>query len=78
MRAQVTAVFFVAASFPSIAFGATSVALLTDFYFHDDAALRYSLAIVGFVAMTIAAICLAFGIRSYRESLQRSMQWRDE
>jgi len=78
MRAQVTAVFFVAASFPSIALGATSVALLTDFYFEDDAALRYSLAIVGSIAMSIAAICLAAGMRSYRKSLERSMQWRDE
>ena len=78
MRAQVTAIFFVAASFPSIAFGATSVALLTDFYFEDDADLRYSLAIVGSVAMSIAAICLASGMRSYRMSLERSMQWRDE
>ena len=78
MRAQVTAVFFVAASFPSIALGATSVALVTDFYFRDDSALRYSLSIVGCLTMSIAAICLAAGVRAYRTSLDRSMEWRDE
>lgn len=78
MRAQVTAIFFVAASFPSIAFGATSVALLTDFLFQDDAAIRHSLSIVGAVMMSIAAVILALGIKGYRASLQRSMEWRDQ
>ena len=75
MRAQVTAIYFVIASFCSIAFGATSVALLTDYVFYNDADLRYSLAIVSVSAMTIAAICLAFGVRPYRASLERAEAW---
>lgn len=78
MRAQVTSIFFVASSFPSIALGATSVALLTDFVFKDDAAIGYSLAIVGGVMMTLATIAMFTGIKPYRASLERSMEWRDD
>lgn len=78
MRAQVTAIFFVAASFPSIAFGATSVALLTDFLFQDDTAIRHSLSIVGFFMMTTAAVILALGVKGYQASLTRSLEWRDQ
>ena len=78
MRAQVTSIFFVAASFPSIALGATSVALLTDYVFQDDNAIRYSLAVVSGVMMTLATITLALGIKAYRSSLDRSAAWRSD
>ncbi len=76
MRAQVTALFFLVASFSAIGFGATSVALLTDYVFADDADLRYSLSIVGIVAMAIGALSLRLGWKPYRESLERSQAWR--
>jgi MFS family permease len=60
MRAQATSIFFVASVFPAIAFGATSVALITDFVFQDDGAIRYSLSIVGAVMMICATLSLAF------------------
>ena len=77
MRAQVTSIFFVASVFPAIAFGATSVAVLTDFVFKNDYAIHYSLSIVGGIMMTMATVSLAFGIKGYRESLVRSAEWRD-
>ena len=77
MRAQATSIFFVASVFPGIAFGATSVAVLTDFVFKDDYAIRYSLTIVGGIMMTIATVSLGFGIKGYKESLRRSAEWRD-
>lgn len=76
MRAQVTAIFFVAATFPAIGFGATSVALLTDYLFRDDSMIRFSLAIVGFFSMSIAAASLGLGIKAYRASIERSLAWR--
>ena len=76
MRAQVTAIFFVVATFPAIAFGATSVALLTDYVFQNDSMIRYSLAIVGLIAMSLAAVSLIFGISAYRESVVRALAWR--
>jgi len=78
MRAQVTALFFLVASFSSIAFGSLSVALLTDYVFQNDDDLRYSLSIVALVTMSLAALSLRLGWKPYRESLERSLEWREE
>ena len=72
MRAQVVAVFFVISTFSAIAFGATSVALVTDYLFRDENDLRYSLAIVCAITMSLAATSLALGIKPYRASLERA------
>ena len=76
MRAQVVAVFFLVANLIGIGGGATVIALLTDYLFQDEAALRYSLSIVALVVMSIAAASLALGLKPYRESLARSLAWR--
>ena len=75
MRAQVVAVFFVISTFSAIAFGATSVALVTDYVFRDENDLRYSLAIVCAITMSLATISLALGIKPYRKSLERAAAW---
>ena len=72
MRAQVVAVFFVISVFSAIAFGATSVAVVTDYLFRDENDLRYSLAIVSAITMSLATISLTLGIKPYRESLERA------
>ena len=77
MRAQVVAVFFVVSVFSSIAFGAASVALVTDYVFRDDNDLRYSLAIVSAIGMALATLSLALGIKPYRKSLERATAWSD-
>jgi MFS family permease len=76
MRAQATSIFFVVSVFPAIGLGATSVALMTDYVFHDDLAIGYSISIVSAVMMTLATIALFTGIKPYRESLEKSMEWR--
>ena len=75
MRAQVIAIFFVISVFCAIAFGATSVAVITDYVFRDENDLRYSLSIVSGTTMTAAAISLALGIKPYRKSLERAEAW---
>ena len=75
MRAQVIAIFFVISVFCAIAFGATSVAVMTDYVFRDENDLRYSLSIVSGITMTAAAISLALGIKPYRKSLERAEAW---
>ena len=75
MRAQVVAVFFVISVFSAIAFGAASVAVVTDYVFRDESDLRYSLAIVSAVTMSLATISLALGIKPYRKSLDRAAAW---
>ena len=75
MRAQVMAIFFVISVFCAIAFGATSVALMTDYVFRDENDLRYSLSIVVAVGMSLATVSLALGIKPYRKSLERAKSW---
>ena len=77
MRAQVVAVFFVISTFSAIAFGATSVAVVTDYVFRDENDLRYSLAIVCAITMSLAATGLALGIKPYRASLERAAAWSE-
>ena len=50
--------------------------MLTDLIFKDDYSIRYSLAVMGGVMMTMATITLGFGIKGYKESLERSAEWR--
>ena len=78
MRAQVTAVYFVISVFAAIAFGATSVALLTDYLFRDDADLRYSLSIVSCVMLSTATVSLWFGRKPYLKSLERAQAWQED
>ncbi len=75
MRAQVVAVFFVVSTFSAIAFGATSVAVVTDYVFRDENDLRYSLSIVFSITLSLAAVSLALGIKPYRASLDRAAAW---
>ena len=78
MRAQVMAVFFVISVFCAIAFGAASVAVLTDYVFRDENDLRYSLSIVMAVTMSLAAVSLSFGMKPYRRSLERAQSWSED
>ena len=75
MRAQVMAIFFVISVFCAIAFGATSVALMTDYVFRDENDLRYSLSIVVAVTMSLATVSFALGVKPYRKSLERAKSW---
>ncbi|MBJ90427.1 MAG: MFS transporter [Woeseia sp.] len=78
MRAQVIAIFFVISVFCAISFGATSIALITDYVFQNENDLRYSLAIVSAITMSVAAISLALGIKPYAKSLERAESWNEE
>jgi MFS family permease len=70
LRAQGTALYFLVVSLVSGTLGPTAVALVTDHVFDDDAALRYSLALVSATGMLLAALVLAAGLRSYRRTVQ--------
>jgi MFS family permease len=65
LRAQVTAMFTLLAVLSGYTAGGVLVALLTDYVFHDESALNYSLAIVGGVFVPVAAICFHHAMASY-------------
>jgi hypothetical protein len=66
MRGQVTAVYYFVLNALGLTLGPTVVALITDFVFADDAAVRWSLAIVSGGAGVAALGFLAANLKLYR------------
>jgi MFS family permease len=69
MRAQVSALMLFCTNLFGLAFGPSAVALLTDFVFGDDLALRYSLALLPLIVCPLAAGLVLQGMRCYREAV---------
>ncbi|MGI9295669.1 MAG: spinster family MFS transporter [Pseudomonadales bacterium] len=69
MRAQVSAVLLFFSNLFGLALGPSAVALLTDFLFADDMALRYSLAILPLLVCPTAVLLLLQGLAPYRRAL---------
>jgi len=65
MRAQVTALFFLAMNLFGITGGATLVALLTDYVFGDDQAVDFSMSITCAISGAAGAALLAWGLRHF-------------
>ncbi|TNF32906.1 MAG: MFS transporter [Gammaproteobacteria bacterium] len=67
MRAQVSAVLLFVTNLAGLALGPAMVAALTDFVFAEQAALRYSLAILGAIMAPLAALLLWLSLPAYRQ-----------
>jgi MFS family permease len=75
MRAQISALYLFVANIIGLGLGPTVVALMTDYVFGYDLALRYSLAIMGGVTAPLAALTLGLGLKHYRASLEHAKAW---
>lgn len=69
MRAQISALYLFVINLVGLGFGPTAVALTTDYVFGDENAVRYSLIIVGTIALLLAALLFWLGLKPYRRSL---------
>jgi len=78
MRAMVSALFYFVISIIGLGLGPTSVAALTDFYFRDEAMLRYSITIVAVVAGLLAVVLLAWVRPHYARSVAAARAWSGE
>lgn len=74
MRAQVTALQIFFGNIVGMTVGASAIAALTDFVFSDDAAVRYSLAIVAAVFCPAGALVLRACLRPYTQALAEAAQ----
>ncbi|GAB3313347.1 spinster family MFS transporter [Haliea atlantica] len=70
MRAQVSALMLFVTNLFGLAFGPTAVAMLTDFVFGDDLALRYSLAVLPLLVCPLAILLVLQGMRGYRQAAE--------
>ena len=70
MRAQVTALFFLALNLFGITGGATLVALLTDFVFQNEQKVGYSMSIMCSLSAIGGAALLAWGLKHFRVTVR--------
>jgi MFS family permease len=75
MRGQASALYLFIVNLVGLGIGPTAVALATDYVFKSDAAVGYSLLLVGFIAQTGALLLLWLGLAPYRRSLEYLQQW---
>jgi len=75
MRAVTTAVYYFVIGILGLILGSTSVALVTDYVFGDDAALRYSIVCVVIGAGVLAIGFLISNLRHFRASVIEADQW---
>ena len=75
MRGQATAIYYFIISLAGLTLGPTSVAVLTDYVFRDESALRYSMAIIGFAAPLLSVICAVLIRRSYLAGMEEAESW---
>lgn len=77
MRGQVMAFFSLASVVIGLGGGPSAVALLTDRWFHDPNAIRYSLSIVGGAAALISCVLVGLSLRPFRARLSTMAALRD-
>ncbi len=77
LRAQTTAAYYFIISLAGLTLGPFSVAFITDYIFGDESALRYSMAIIGFIAPLLSVICAVVTLRPYLRSVMESEAWNN-
>ncbi len=75
MRGQASAIYLFVINLIGLGIGPTAVAMTTDYVFHDDKMVNWSLLIVCTVAHIVAAILLWVGMKPFTESLDRLKRW---
>lgn len=71
MRGQTAAVYLFIVNLIGLGVGPTAIALVTDYVFANDLALKWSMLIVGSGANVVAIALLVAGLKPYRETLSR-------
>ena len=75
MRGQVTALFLFLFSMVGLGISPTLVAVLTNYVFHDESMLRYSIFVINVTVGPLAAIIFWRGVRPYGEAFARARAW---
>jgi MFS family permease len=78
MRGQVSAVFSVFNNVIGTMIGATSVALLTDYVFHDPLRLHHSLVVVAALTLPLSSALMWWGLPHFSRSIVRAEGWMGE
>ncbi len=71
MRGQASAIYLFNVNLIGLGLGPTAVALLTDYLFRDDLAVRWSLLVISVVGCAGAIVLLGWGRQPYRDMVVR-------
>jgi len=77
LRGQVVALYFLLANLIGMGVGPTVLASVTDFIFHDDAALNKSIALCGAILIPLASIIIISGLPAVRKAVGEARSWED-
>ena len=75
MRGQASAIYLFVITLIGLGIGPTAVALVTDYVFQDDYAIRYSIFWVASIITIGAVVLLWMGIKPYREARNTLAAW---
>jgi MFS family permease len=75
MRGQASAIYLFVVNLIGLGIGPTAVALTTDYVFHNDNKVNYSILIVCAAAHVLSTLLLWLGLKPFRESLDRLKAW---
>jgi MFS family permease len=78
MRGQTTAMYYFVTNVLGLTMGSTAIALVTDYVFKDDLALRYSIAWVSGTTGVVAIALLLYNLAHYRKSVIEADSWCSE
>jgi MFS family permease len=77
MRGQTVAVYYFVTNVLGLTLGSTAIAMVTDYVFKDDLALRYSIAWVSGTTGVVALGLLLYNLAHYRKSVIEADTWSD-
>jgi MFS family permease len=75
MRGQVSALYMFIFNIVGYGLGPTAVALFTDYVFHAESALRYSITAVAAITTPLAVLIVWCGLKPYGRSVLRASHW---
>ncbi len=78
MRGQTVAMYYFVTNILGLTIGSSAIAMMTDYVFKDDAALRYSIAWVSGTTGVIALALLLYNLSHYRKSVIEADAWSND
>ena len=78
MRGQASAIYLFVITLIGLGIGPTAVALVTDYVYQDDMAVRYSIFWVSCIVTLVAVVLLWMGIKPYREARKTLVAWGEK
>ena len=78
LRGQMTALMLLCVTMVGTALGSSVIAAMTQFVFHDDGALRYSLAILPAIIGPLVALMFVLARKPYRAAMIEMGEWHEK